>query len=288
MSIRALNLTKGRQGVTGSEKALLLGIADAADEHGDAFPGLKTLSDWAEVGARQIKNLVQALETKGKLLVYDGEGIMTAHGPTNRYRLILPGARLRSPQGKLPRVIPATIDLTGLSDKQDYEFDGETWQGVKWIAPRRVNWDSPQGVNPVAPKPKDKPKDKPSRARNPIYDRVAHHSFGYPLDATQYINEDGKTENVLIGKITAWVTQAYGVKVNEQVMIDFYADYAQRTRNSHPPHDLNKFKAWFDPFMARRRIEAVPTTPPPDDPTPLTDQDRAAMIERLQKRRNGK
>lgn len=129
MSVSAMAWAFGVQGVTSTQKLVLLALADHANEHGECWPGLTKL------GAKCCLTRRSAYRTLGELrdlglvaVIQDG----TRAGETNRYRLNLAWGQ------KVPR-------------------DGKTL-GTKSPQPRdrkspEVGTQSPKGRDCASPKP---------------------------------------------------------------------------------------------------------------------------------------
>lgn len=67
MSIAAIAWAKKQKCGSGTAKAVLMAVADYADEHGHAWPSQKTISDDTEFTDRSVRTAFQALEESGLL-----------------------------------------------------------------------------------------------------------------------------------------------------------------------------------------------------------------------------
>lgn len=71
-------------------RLLLIAIADSANDHGEAWPGIKSLAKKCNTSDRNIQKLIKHLEASGELRVVDGGGRSTVNGATNKYIVITP------------------------------------------------------------------------------------------------------------------------------------------------------------------------------------------------------
>jgi hypothetical protein len=85
MSVRVTTLVWAKSRQTGSCLLMLLAIADHADDHGNAFPGVKSLARKCRVSHRQANSIMARLRTSGELEVRHNQG---PRG-TNLYRVVL-------------------------------------------------------------------------------------------------------------------------------------------------------------------------------------------------------
>lgn len=69
MSIKIMNQVWENSKSKGSQLLLLLAIADHADEHGIAWPGITTLAEKIRMSERQVKRLRQNLVESGELVI---------------------------------------------------------------------------------------------------------------------------------------------------------------------------------------------------------------------------
>lgn len=77
---------------TGTERLVLLGIANHADENGEnAWPGVPTLARYAGVGERATRYALRSLEKAGHIVTESRKGGRVDSDPryrTNRYRVV--------------------------------------------------------------------------------------------------------------------------------------------------------------------------------------------------------
>jgi hypothetical protein len=69
----------------GSQRLMLLAIADRCDDEGTCYPGIKYLAKKCNVTKKNARNLVQKLEEIGEIMVVENGGIKVNGGETNKY-----------------------------------------------------------------------------------------------------------------------------------------------------------------------------------------------------------
>ena len=69
----------------GSQRLMLLAIADRCDDEGTCYPGVPYLAEKCNVARRTALTIIHKLEKKGEIRVIEGGGCETGHGATNRY-----------------------------------------------------------------------------------------------------------------------------------------------------------------------------------------------------------
>lgn len=84
MSIKAMVYVWGTP-LRGSQKLMLLAIADRCDDEGVCFPGVPVLAKKCSITVRAAQDMITALEKAGEIAVAVGQGTKTTHGPTNLY-----------------------------------------------------------------------------------------------------------------------------------------------------------------------------------------------------------
>ena len=133
MSLKAMSHVWEHSEQRGSRLLMLLAIADFADDHGIAYPGIERLARKTRMSERNAQMTLRALEQAGELLIETGKGIETGHGCTNRYNL--------------KRYQDSIGYVTGEAAFASIDY------GVKPTSPVGVKPVSPLGVKPTSPKP---------------------------------------------------------------------------------------------------------------------------------------
>lgn len=87
MSVRASNAVWQHTEAAHSALVVMLAIADNADDHGIAWPSVKTIARKGRLTERAIQLAIRSLVAAGELLVYEGQGDYGTH----LYWLHLPG-----------------------------------------------------------------------------------------------------------------------------------------------------------------------------------------------------
>ena len=84
MSIEAMTVVLNHSKAKGTEKLILLGIAN---HHGDqgAWPSVSTLAHYSNMSDRRVQQVIKALEESGELRVEMGKGAGVGKYKTNRY-----------------------------------------------------------------------------------------------------------------------------------------------------------------------------------------------------------
>lgn len=147
MSIRAMHYVWEHSTTTGSQRLMLLAIADAANDEGICFPGVGTLAEKVNTTERNAQKMLRALAAAGEITIHDGKGIKTAHGWTNRYNMTFCGVSISTPRAK----------------------------SVSKMTPQEVNVATPQEVSETTPKPSVEPSVEPKEREEaaPIPEPVA-------------------------------------------------------------------------------------------------------------------
>lgn len=118
---------------TGSQRLMLLAIADAANDDGVCFPGVGTLAKKLNTTERNAQKLIRSLAKAGEITIHTGKGIKTAHGWTNRYNMTFNGVSISTPRA----------------------------MSVSKVTPQEVNASTPQEVSKVTPYPIVEPSVEP-------------------------------------------------------------------------------------------------------------------------------
>lgn len=114
MSVEALALVLHHSKASGTDKVVLLGIANHEGD-GGAFPSIATLAKYANVDSRTVQRSLRRLEEMGEVVVHLGAGgrPTTPHGQrTNRYevRVICPTSCDRSTAHRVTPDVDVTPD----------------------------------------------------------------------------------------------------------------------------------------------------------------------------------
>lgn len=131
-------------------RLLLIAIADSANDHGEAWPGIKSLAKKCNTGDRNVQKLIKQIEADGELRVVEGGGRSTVNGSTNKYIVITPDIPLPASINEARPVPPRTP--------------------VYHLAPvsKRAKGGATQGTTPVpprAPKPNVNPRNQDGGVR---------------------------------------------------------------------------------------------------------------------------
>lgn len=93
MSVEAISWVLNHSPVTGTDKVILIGLANHADSAGhDAWPALATLARYANLDRRNVQRALRRLESGGHIAVETQEGgdhRTRDDRRTNRYRIIM-------------------------------------------------------------------------------------------------------------------------------------------------------------------------------------------------------
>lgn len=118
MSIEALTVVLNHSQARGTEKLVLIGIANHYGEQG-AWPSVKTLASYSNMSERRVQQAIKALQSSGELKVDRGQG-----GGIGRYKTNLYSLNVKCPQ-----------DCSGFPQHSQ----------AKYVSP------DPKGVQPVSP-----------------------------------------------------------------------------------------------------------------------------------------
>ena len=89
MSNKALNHVWNNSTTKGSERVVLLAIADMANDNGDCFPGVGHIAAKANLTSRHTSTILRKLEKNGEIIIVDNSGCKTSSGYTNLYTLVM-------------------------------------------------------------------------------------------------------------------------------------------------------------------------------------------------------
>lgn len=146
MSIKIMSQIWENSNQSGAGLLLLLALADHANDEGYCYPGVNRLAHKIRRTENAVQKTLKALVESGDLEIYHNQGIQTASGKTNLYRIIIP-------QG-VEKVIPQK-------------------KGVEIPIPQGVEKTTPDGVEKVIPKPSVYSSCEPSgnngNGKNPLY-----------------------------------------------------------------------------------------------------------------------
>lgn len=84
MTIEALTVVLNHSQAKGTEKLVLLGIANHHGEHG-AWPSVSTLAHYTNMSERRVQQIIKSLEDSGELVVEAKKGAGYGKYKTNRY-----------------------------------------------------------------------------------------------------------------------------------------------------------------------------------------------------------
>lgn len=153
MSVEAMAIVLHHSKARGTDKVILLGIANHAGD-GGAWPSMSTLARYANVTERAAQDAVRRLSASGEIVVHlQGGGLATMKHwqRPNRYDVTLacPASCDRTTAHRLAPVPQSPSDL---------------WiDGVKPTAPGEAHFTggvkptSPEGVKPTSPEPSTQP-----------------------------------------------------------------------------------------------------------------------------------
>ncbi len=127
MSIDVMNCVWKHAPVASGEFAVLLALADYADENCTCYPGVETLAAKARLKPRQTQNCVKSLAKTGLITVERGAGPKGC----NRYRVEVETIRARSIRQDATQAIKSAIN----DDDADVESDDDLGEGGANIAP---------------------------------------------------------------------------------------------------------------------------------------------------------
>jgi hypothetical protein len=184
MSIKVMDYVWENSTQKGSNKLMLLAIADNANENGDAFPGVPRLAHKCSLSERQAQVVIQLLERAGELQVFEGVGAQTSSGWTNLYRIVMKDKTqpsIRDHEGKLvlPRP-PKELTKREFPKVDEVKPASPLDEAVKPASPDEVKPASPDEVKPASPKPSlnpslnpnPSPDGEPARPQNLMYNAI--------------------------------------------------------------------------------------------------------------------
>ena len=103
MSVEVMAWVLNHSPTTGTDKIVLLGIANHADEHGgNAWPSVATLARYAGVSERSCQYALRRLVEQGHIVVHRQAGGTRSTAPDRRpnlYEVVLSGVQPASPRG---------------------------------------------------------------------------------------------------------------------------------------------------------------------------------------------
>lgn len=149
MSVEYLSIVLHHSRSVGTDKVVLLGIANHAGD-GGAWPSVATLARYANVTTRSVQRSVDNLIRSGEVVVYQQQGgsaHMKNHERPNRYDVTVscPPNCDRSPQHRLTPLPSAQADLWTDRVTPTSPGDAHVTGGVTPT--------SPGGVTPTSPEP---------------------------------------------------------------------------------------------------------------------------------------
>lgn len=137
MSIKIMSEVFSNSRSEGTNRLVMLALADHCGDDGLCFPGILKIAEKCRVSERSVQRAISELEALGELSVKRGQGMKTESGWTNLFKLSVPRGDNLSP---LP---------------------GTTHQAVTDKAPSG-DIQGAQAVTALSPKPSGEPSDKPS------------------------------------------------------------------------------------------------------------------------------
>jgi len=131
MSVKAMAWVFERSQSQGSDRLVLLALADRADESGHCWPGITEIAKKAKVSERTVQRSISALASLHELLIPCRAG--GKHSQTNRYQILMHGCQFvtrtgdTQGAGRVTRVSPNTPDnpSDGLTDLNE-EFKNQS------------------------------------------------------------------------------------------------------------------------------------------------------------------
>ena len=88
MSVEALTVVLNHSKAKGTEKLVLIGIANHHGEQG-AWPSVATLARYSNMSERRVQQVIKALEESGELYVQMGKGAGVGKYKTNLYKILV-------------------------------------------------------------------------------------------------------------------------------------------------------------------------------------------------------
>jgi hypothetical protein len=260
MSVRVMSWVWDHSKAGGTDRLVLLAIADSADHDGtNAWPAVSTIARKCQVSERTVQRSIRNLEALGEIAVYaqaGGTPTMTADRRPNLYRVVM---------------------ADGVTDRHPAPENGVT------PSAERGDQMTPRGVTPLSPNPSVDPSGQVTPPSTDVdKDPREAPEYGFEKAWAAYPKRNGKR----LGKKTAlalWRKHPYEVKARIFKAVQHYAAAVEATDTI--PRDFERFlkadwwEGWEDGPGAR-----------PDAPTSIEDrrsQARDVEHEKNRRRRTG-
>lgn len=194
MSLSALTHVWKHSKAKGSALLVMLALADYADDEGQSYPSVKTLSIKTRMSPRNVQKVIQKLITTGELCVVTGRGIPTANGSTNLYKLTPRTSQslLKNDRGERgDRGEKHDIDGVNASSSDPSVIQPSESIPIAAIAAQVPKEEQPSLLAiPETPKAKTpkQVRQKKERARDPLFDAIAVLIFGATTDEVIRLN----------------------------------------------------------------------------------------------------
>jgi hypothetical protein len=157
----------------GTDRLVMLALADFCDDDGVCFPGVARVAKKCRISERSVQRAFRSLEAIGELTVEMGKGAHTDTGATNRFRLTFKGRQSVTP------------DV----------------QAVTSEAPRGDNHGT-QGVTTLSPKPSVEPSDNRQSAIPSMDDcRTEAANRGMPIEEGEKFFNYHDARGWMMGKV---------------------------------------------------------------------------------------
>ena len=157
MTVEHLAIVLHHSRAKGTEKVILLGIANHDGDHG-AFPGIPTLAKYANVSESSAREAVRRLEKLGEVAVHVGAGpLMPNGGRTNRYeiKVACPPECDRTPYHRIRKPSTPTGPPVGVDNSDPHRPTGATPHRPTGATPHRPTGGEPsknhQRTTPLPP-----------------------------------------------------------------------------------------------------------------------------------------
>lgn len=221
MSIEATRYVWNNSQAKGTDRLVLLAIADMADDYGDAFPGITRISIKCMLSERSTQESIKTLEYLGELEVFQNCGYKTSHGRTNLYRVVMDGVDQN--------------EVIGDDGKRAYP----RVEGVRKTASQEVNPSAPLGVNPSAPKPPV----EPSVYKIPSASRTRDRSYmGIDLNRPEPVVINNDPSIVLESKLVKYV-------MSQTTMSGILSKNLQKVLSTGRSVDTGVTTIWYPPVI---------------------------------------
>lgn len=280
MSIKAMTYVWEHSAQRGSALLMMLAIADMANDDGDCWPGVSRLATKTRMSERNAQKTIRKLQDDGELLIFENQGTETAHGWTNRYRVVMNGVSLATPP---TRKKPLRGERGDTSRGEPYDTPG-----VNGVTPKPSV--EPKGETKELSKPnglvgsKAKKETRPALEFNPLKNAIAA-AFGWNWPGSGIKPEMTKSET---GLIQAAAAELYDAGIKPEDIPALYG-YCQQNFTHFKP------KALCGVVSTVFGSNAQPTTPeddwqPPAPEDAIDDEKReqlAAMFDELVKQKTG-